>query len=828
MYKKSYATISTFFLGLTLLAPVVEPKAALLQQKSVPAGFEDLLAPQETIVDIYYGGRFITAMPAVFTADSIEFYDPNLLIQKVPVPLLNAYRLNHFLSGELDNHSSAICLNSRDSQCGIIEPDIIGVIFDESRFRADLFINPDYLDVEPVDYNAFLPDSTAGPGLMQNITATTSGNLGNQNSRNNYTIFGDTFLSAGENSLQVDWDLSRDQNFSVNQLLMERDYQGKQWQAGLVYGSGFGLNFSNSSRLWGGRLSSSYNTRTDRSFTGGTPLEIFMPVRGRYEIVREERLLTSNFVDAGHQALNTSSFPSGAYDLTIRLFDEQGNLIKEETHFFAKQSRLPPSNDPEFFLEAGMVAKTGPELILPELTNVSLARAGVNVRLGDTWSGTFASASTPGQTLGEFSLFNIGRSYDLSLGTMIESWSDYGIRSDARYRIDALNLNASYMQLWREDGHRNESNTFDLLGNSFRQTSFSANYPLFKGNASYRYSLNDNLSSNDTSNRQVRQTISYSRPMYRDSLYSAFLRLDSSWTNQGDITGLMSIDLRHSKNNWSFRASPQTSMTKTSGGTSTIDNSVLAEASYSDRDTFAGNLNGSVYAEASSNRTSTGLSTRYASTWGSSNLNLNYADNNGRSSTAYSASISSSFTANQDVIAVGGQNQSRAAIVVTVNGAKEDERFDVYVDNQHKGFALGDRPSIVHLSPFATYQVSIRANGESLYSFDEKVHEVTLYPGNVSALDYEVKPVLLLYGRAQLSDGQWVSHASVEGGEGLAVSDEFGLFQAEVLSDTTELIFRKNGQECIVPLSPESYKKEFNNLGQVVCLSETPASTITL
>ncbi|OED44338.1 hypothetical protein ACH42_07770 [Endozoicomonas sp. (ex Bugula neritina AB1)] len=806
------------------MAETTSKEPLVISQTSVPAGFEDLLAPQQSMIDVYFGGQFIATMSATFTPDIVEFLDPEFLVRQIP-SLLSPNDVSKALYGELESHTEAICLNDRDTGCGIIEPQIAGFIFDESRFRADLFIHPDFLETRSLSHSRYLPDSTTGLGLVQNLSANISGNLNSDSSENNYTIFGNTLFSARENSLQMSWDISRDQNVSVNQLLLERDYQGQQWQAGLVYSSGFGLSFSGGSRLWGARLASSFNTRIDRSFTQGTPVEIFMPVKGRYEIIYEERLIASGFVDAGNQALDTSNFPGGAYDLTIRLLDEQGNLIREENRFFAKQSRLPSEGEPEYFVEGGRIAETGANRILPDLSDHSLIRAGINTRLADTWAGTFAMATSPGQVLGEGSVFHIGRQYELSGSLMLAGEKDYGIRTDGRYRVDALNLSASYIQLWRDEAITSATNGDDLLANAFRQTSFSANYPLFSGSASYRYSQSQNTSNDNVVTRQTRQTVSYGRPVYRDNFYSASMRLDTSWTNDGNVTSLLSIELRRSEDNWSFRASPQNSYSKTSDGTSESTNTLRVGATYNDRDTFAGQFSGSMDAEKSSGRTSAGVSTRYASTWGSANLNLNYADSGSSSNTSYSASLATSVTANKDVIAFGGESQSRSAVVVNIEGAALSEEFDVYVNNQRRGYALGGKASIIHLSPFNTYKIRIRPQQSgALYAFDEREYEVTLYPGNIAALDYEVKQVLVVYGRARLPDGTWLNHASVQGGEGLAVSDEFGIFQAEVSSETSELVFRKKGQECSIPLTPADYDNDFVNLGQIECSLDNPAT----
>lgn len=787
----------------------------IISQTSVPAGFEDLLAPQKSMVDIYFGGRFVTTMPAEFTTSTIQFDDPQKLVRQIPA-ILDSYSVIQALDGELDSHSEAICYGRRNYGCGLIQPEVAGVIFNADNFRADLFVHPALLTVQALDKSRFLPGSDAGGAVIQNLSANISGNLNDDDSRENYTIFGSSFLSFEENSIQANWDFSRDQDVSVNTFLFERDYEGHLWQAGLVNATGFGLNFSASRRLWGVHIASSFNTRTDRSFTQGTPLEIFMPVQGRYEIIYEERLISSGLIDAGNQELDTTSFPSGAYDLTIRLLDEQGNLVRTETRFFAKQTRLAPAGEKEYFLEGGRVSQSSEENILPELTDDILVRGGINMRLADTVSSSFAVAGTEGQSLAEASFFKMGRNYELAPSFMLSSDGDYGSKLDARYRYRNFNVSSSYLELFRDGVQTSEE--FDLLGNKFRQSSISLNYPILGGNTSYRYSESESASLDGSeASRQTRQSIGYSRTLYRDNLYLVSIRFDTSWTNEGEVSGLVSIDLGRSERKWTFRANPQVRYDKDASGNSDQTEILQVSATYNDRDSLFGNTQSTIRAEKAPGQISAGLSSRFASTWGTANINVNHVDSESNTSTGYSASLSTSFMANSNVFAFGGENQSRSAVVVTVDGASLGDRFDVYVDNQRRGYALGGKPSIIHLSPFRTYKVSIRPTGSSIFSFDEKEYEVTLYPGNVMDIDYSVSSVRILYGRVRAVSGDWLSNASVQGGIGLAVSDEFGMFQAEITDDSEQLVFIKDGKQCLLELDLEDRKDDFINLGQVVC-----------
>ena len=810
MIKKIRISLCAIYLAILSLA-------ALAENELLPEGFENLTRSQKTTVDIYYANRFVMTTRAAYTPSTIEFETPDLIIEKIP-DAINFSTLTKGLTGELSKNEDLICYTAGQVDCGLLKPGVIGVIFDDTRFRADLFIHPDYLQVKPVVLNRFLPDSNASPSVIQNITGNISGNLNGDNNQRNHTIFGDTLFSYQENIVRTSWDQSRDQNFSVSQLLYERDYQGQQWQAGLVNSNGFGLGFSSTSRLWGARVSSSFNTRTDQAYSQGTPLDIFIPLTGRYEVIRDERLIDSGFIAAGSQSLDTSNYPGGAYDLLIRLYDEQGNLIGEESRFFAKQNRLPPADAPEYFIEAGRVAEAGAERILPDLTDIILGRVGANFRLLDTLSGTMAVATTPGQTIGEGTAFHIGRNYEVFSAILLGGNDDYGVRGEVRYRLGDLSLSGNWMQLWRGSQSRN-SEEFNLLGNAFRQKRFTVDYPLFGGNGSYRFNDDRNKNIDDElTGRTIRQTLGYRRQIYRDTLYSISMQLNTTWTSDDDLTGLVSVELRQSRDNWSIQLNPQQSYERNPQGDSATEGSLLLAATYDDNDTFSGNLRSTLRARKTSNRVfSAGLTSRYSSIWGNGDLNLNYADNNSSSSTSYSASLSTSFIANGDTIAFGGESGSEAAIVVVVEGAELNEKFDVYVNDQRRSYALGGKPSIIQLTPFETYKIRIKQENASLFSVDEKEYEVTLYPGNVMALEYNVEKVFVVYGRVRLPNGEWLSNASVEGGQGFAVSDEFGLFQAEVVPSTDILIFRRQNLQCALPLSLNDYKDNFINLGQVSC-----------
>ena len=262
------------------MARAAEP--IFLAAASPPAGFEELSSTQQSLVDIYFGNRYIDSQLASFSPGIIELPNPDELVQKIG-NLNDPALITSTLSGELISNADLVCLNPSSQDCGILEAPIAGVIFDESRFRVDIFINRRFMLTRAADVRKYLPPSDAGFALMQNFSAAVSGSNAEAN-RNSYTLNGLTMAAKQENSLYWSWDYSDTNRFSVNQIYGQRDFEGLEYNAGLLSTNGFGLNFTTDQTMLGVRINSSDNTREDLDFSGGMPVEVFLPTRGRVEI----------------------------------------------------------------------------------------------------------------------------------------------------------------------------------------------------------------------------------------------------------------------------------------------------------------------------------------------------------------------------------------------------------------------------------------------------------------------------------------------------------------------------------------------------------------
>ncbi|MTI11712.1 TcfC E-set like domain-containing protein, partial [Sansalvadorimonas verongulae] len=371
----------------------------------------------------------------------------------------------------------------------------------------DLFVNRNYLLTRAADIERYLPPSDGDFAYLQNFSVTASGNTASSGtSRTDYTVGGVSLLSWRENSIYGSWDYTKDQNLIVDRLYAQREFEGVAWQGGMISSRGFGLNFTSDQTLLGGRVATSDSTRLDTQFTGGTPLDVFLPTRGRVELRRDGKLLASQFFEAGNQALNTSSLPDGAYNLDIRIIDDLGVEVSRETRFFAKQNRLPAPGEWTWFMEAGDVLNRVANATLPETTGQILGRGGVGRRLGDTWSGTLAFAADNDESLIEAGLFHVGSFWDISPYGMVDNAGNHGAGMGLRTQIGVVSLNNNYRRLWKRNRAPADSvsavtstsaSTYDnkLLGDSFEQINSSISLPLSLddtslGSVSYRYNSN--------------------------------------------------------------------------------------------------------------------------------------------------------------------------------------------------------------------------------------------------------------------------------------------------------------------------------------------------
>jgi len=263
--------------------------AADISSSSVPAGFEDLVAEQTTLVDVFYGGLYVTTTLANYTSTTVEFVAPSE-VSSLLDGVLDIVLVTSKLSGQLDTHAALICYSREDKDCGRLNTPDVGVIFDEGRFRADVFINPDLLEIRRAVKSKHLPPASSGYSQVTNISAAISGD-DRPGSTDDFGITGLSLFSLREDRVHVMWNVDGGDGAGVETLFWQRDALDLQYQAGWFKSDSRFLTFVDNDDIAGVRYGTSLSVRTDLALTRGVPLQIFLSNRSRVEIFKDGRLV---------------------------------------------------------------------------------------------------------------------------------------------------------------------------------------------------------------------------------------------------------------------------------------------------------------------------------------------------------------------------------------------------------------------------------------------------------------------------------------------------------------------------------------------------------
>ena len=268
-----------------------------------PPGFEALAAAQVTQADVYFGGRLLGAHFVEYDVDSVALSDPLAVAEQIP-NLKDPRRIAHLLSGRLPNNASALCHARKRTDCGILQPQVVAVIFDESRFRLDIFVAEGELLVHELAREKYLPPSSAQYSMLSDVRSHVAGSGGNQR----YNITSDSYLAHGETRLFARYGVA-DNGVSLSSLAWQHDGQDVAYELGSFRTRGRSATFSNDVDVFGFRMGSSTKRRLDLDTSRATPVHVFLAERSRIDVFRGDELINSRFYDAGQPRNRHHLFP---------------------------------------------------------------------------------------------------------------------------------------------------------------------------------------------------------------------------------------------------------------------------------------------------------------------------------------------------------------------------------------------------------------------------------------------------------------------------------------------------------------------------------------
>ena len=774
-----------------------------------PAGFESLSGPQTVMVDVFYGDRPLMSTLATYTPESITFEQPEAVLAAVS-DLQEVTAVLAALTGPLPTNASAVCAGRRGAcqllppvrggpDCGVIFPETAGVIFDANTYRVDLFVARQYRrEGEPVR-RKFIPASETGFSFVQNF----AGNFaGTDSGSDEVTVSSFSTIGYRENRIVAIASYSSADDLTVDRLFAQRDFEGRQYVGGLFRTSGRVPSFTGENDLLGVRMASTLDTRNDLNVSRGTPIDLFLNSRARVDIIKDGRLISTRFYEAGNQLLDTTNLPEGAYDITIRV--TENGVTREETRFFTKSSRVPPKDQALFTLEAGQVLRRTTSEVFPEDTGAFLFRGGYSRRLTESFGFDVGGAATSGDQLIEAGLFSVStlpgtRSayYEVQANVFGSIEGDHGYSLGGFLRWGRLLLNLDHRDVISEADPPlfEEDQDFRLIPEDLEQTSVSLQIPVGAGFVSVAASR-----SRRAGLARDAQGINLRYPLLRTRSGLLELRGDVSRTD-GDYAAFVGVRFNFWQRNWSGTIAPAYQYADETLG---LDDGfrVDGSASWHDPGSRLGNMRLTAAGTVGESTNRLGTSMDWQHFLGRTVAAVDHADRGDGQVTSYSASINTGLMTDGASWTFGTQNSDTSAIVIDLEGDAPETDFEVLIDGYRRGYAPAGRSTAINLTPFRTYEVRITPRRSGFISFEDRVEQVTLYPGNVERLIWKIADLLVVVGRVSDQAGLPVTSAKIENAHGMAVTDEAGYFQAEVVRPAAKagvlLEFRDGAGLCRV------------------------------
>ena len=778
-----------------------EKESEFYFENAPPKGFEYLTAAQTTEVDIYFGNEMILSTMARFDLTSITFIDPQEIVALLP-QIKEPAAITSAISGILNPHTEELCLNKLQHNCGILKPNVAEIIFDANRFRVNLFINPLYLNEQTLQSQIFLPTPENSLSSVNIFTARTSG--GNTLEQRSY-LSSNNIISYGATRLLSQVRLHSDDGLILETARLEHERGKWTYAAGTMESTSYVSSLATTQGFLGLRAARTLNTRTDLRLSSASNIYIFFNERSYVEIIKDGKVFDSGFYEYGNQQLDTSSLPEGVYNITVRISNNRGEEL--QTHLFSRASILPPQDHALHFLEAGMLLEKntlGDINKTPKASNVSFVHAGSRMRITDRFGAEIEALNTSEDTtLAQAGLYYFLPGLFFHGGTLGGNNQTQGRFFDLNFSHRLFSLGLSYRDL---DTRQVESNSSFQTGT---RTTISLGARILGG------SLLGRATDNTSIKADTEYSLSYRRSLFRRGSTHAYLTL--SWnSSQGDDT--MSMGLQLSGSNRQHRETLATRWSDSSG-----HSTLQTEGSFTRFHQRKGELYGSttVSALTEKDQQSLGLHIKGDSRYGNGFLKTQhqrYSDSD-KDHTTYAAGAQAVMITGASAIALGNSKLGRSGIIVDLNGQCEDD-FEVRIDNHTRAIVTTNSNKPMLLPPYQSYDVTLESTGNSLIRFDAKPKTVTLYPGNVTHLQWDVDPVYVVTGQAIYADGKPVENTRITNLEEFSGTDENGWFQVELSKMKALELAPTEGPPCEIQLPEQSEYEEVIVLDQLVCDSK--------
>lgn len=551
------------------------------------------------------------------------------------------------------------------------------------------------------------------------------------------------------------------------------------------------------------------------------------------ELLRENRIIASGIYAAGNQLLDTSNLPQGSYQIIIRIYDARGGM-REERRLFTKQADIPVVGLDRFVLRAG-------------------------TRIGDPYGGSLQPSRSLYLSAEWAHRVSEGFAFDAAAelieGDLRAEWGAYVLSPVAVIRLAAL------------------TSASEIIGGAFqaRSSGFSAvNFSLDVRHieeAQFAYDLDGTrpalpgspapflpLEASQEQITQIGGNLSYSTPeaqFYLSGGYMEFGRSEASYaigpsvrwrlyeqgrfrllfdgsasfTDQGEaaFAGL-SLTWRGERTSSNLQIGQAIS----SPGANAAREGPFASFAHSLQiaDFAGGATSLAGFAQVDPEQRLVGGSADYR------NRSLGLTGEVIHSSHGEDKALQYTFAGRTRFFLGSGESglsheiQRESLAVVRVTGARQTDVFDIYLDQSKIGTLQGPSSLSFNLPAYRSYALRIRPISSGMISYDGRERQMTLFPGQVSRINFQVQPISPIFGQLFGDDQKPIAYARIEAGSYWGETDENGFFQVEAASGDLLQVTRADGRKMARHLPEFSADEETVRLGILTCCSDGDASRL--
>ena len=780
-----------------------------------PDGFEDLIAERELVLDAYFGGVKIGEVRATTSPGRLVFHDPDHVAKLIP-HAVDLVSLAQALAGPLPTNAALICLSSEQKDCGTLLPSRAGIIFDRDRFRVDIFVHPDLLATSGPVEASYLPDPDGNPSIVSLLGATLSGTSGGKQS---WHIQNRMLASVGRVRLRSDSSAADRRSILFDNLSVEADRKGWRQVGGLFWAPGTEL--VGRRKIVGVGVSTQLDTRLDKTEASSTPLSIFLQRPAKVDLLLDSRIITSRVYPAGNHLLDTANLPNGSYEIEVRI-QEDGRPVRLERQFFTKGMNIAPTRVPLLAAFAGFLPGTdrGPFTV----TKTFFYEASVAYRLNQHWGLDVALLGTRDKAILESGLTFLSRHLQLRAASLLSTSTDLGVvvRASTVHR-GPLSLSFDLRKVHSKDGR-------PLLPVTFTRGTFSEDAATgFADQGSFTQALGilgyrlgqanlrvAGLYRKTGSDRAVYSVgLTGEVPIVRSQGWDVLLQGDLRKTDTGLATFLgIRILTHHGRLTLAGAAGRTRRSDRKEDSTRLVGEAQagwyrqLADQSQFTADGAFGRDQEGAYARASAAARLPAVNFR---------ADALQQFHGGRDTSQYSGTIETGMTLTGGRVELAARDFNDSAIRVSVVGGEAGQTFEVVVDDIVRATVSAGKTVSIYLPPYKNYEVRLRPKDGLISGLDHGSRRVSLYPGSVAALDWKLRPQVILFGRAVDPNGAPVANADISARDGIGRTDAEGYFQIETGGDEYLHFRDPDGRSCAASIENVQAKDGYRAAGDIVC-----------